>query len=901
MRFRYPDGYTPPGELITFARKCMGELLEAAAPLNLQVTKRRHDLPDGSAVEVSFDGTTPIATLYPPTGEALTPQQAPMHLWSPRGFVLTPASSAYPRGAGLPVIPSGTDPYATENLDPGLDMTRWTAGGMHGQVLWSQDENAGYAPLMVQGVPVFYGKRGPTVGLSESYDSRAVPVPAIWRAFRPSYMDFQPHYDSDPRDARRTLFEAVNAYRVGSAVAAAYLMPRGFYRPAEVLSYLMTANGLTSSSYPVGYQTKAERLAKDGPWSDTDAAELVANGGTPTDVLAAWVAAHSADVQLQADQTPTFADVGFSAGFWSLVTQPREDWIRAGRRSFESIDTQLPPISWDGPPALNLGWTTFPISFHDRNIWSPPPLVVSGKFYLSYYHATYGHRPAIGPHVYCRGRVLGTLPSSGFVLGAGLMTLGGSDRLLVIAYHVSENTGLDEATQGVMAVVHIWYADFPRGGGLRLHAEAPVTDAFDPMVPPVRAGLVQWQDGGTKTLPGIKYESFWEFAPDGSKALCLRDQVTVDEILAYFASAYPGGNGYGWYSGAFKGVLCELAISAVAAFTLTTTALTTKSFLARGLSDQFNYLPHLYPSNPPEAPADAWAAEDQLVPLAAGYVNGLPRIAYHGFASLLENATDPRITPPALGGDGKFWYAAFGNAALVYPSQSDSAVVMAKGVLSGSDAYAWPAAPAPLIADIAQQAVIADLDTTGAKLVSYTLSGGLYTYTYAANSAYPTDVLNTTVNVRRVRVYRMGQMLHEAAYPHPYGVVWGTDRIFLPDVDGFGAFTASTLDPTHPFDPDTDSWAIFPAAPDLTLQPVFARRGAEHLVGYQIGLATPLQTLAFGALANPTMTDYAAAYRINLTQTIIATGRPVIGGWFTTTLLSPPYTGGMWLAEALTC
>jgi hypothetical protein len=132
-------------------------------------------------------------------------------------------------------------------------------------------------------------------------------------------------------------------------------------------------------------------------------------------------------------------------------------------------------------------------------------------------------------------------------------------------------------------------------------------------------------------------------------------------------------------------------------------------------------------------------------------------------------------------------------------------------------------------------------------------------------------------------------------------VVWATDRIFLPDVDGFGAFTASTLDPTHPFNPDTDSWAIFPAAPDLTLQPVFARRGTEHIVGYQIGLATPLQTLAFGALTNPTMTDYAAAYKINLTQTITAENRWVIGGWFTTTLASPPDVGGDWLSEALTC
>lgn len=883
-----------PPELLGLARKLVGGLLESGVP------QRQWRLDDGSTIHALIvDGLPKVTIAQPAASAAGRPPTAA--LWLPRGFVVVPASSAAPRGTGLPVVLQGTDPYARENLEPGLDMARWTPGGPHNQVLLSLDDDAGWPPAWLQAAPVGYGVRGPSAALPPSWDGRPAPLRATWQAYRPRYADFVAHYNDDPAAARRTLFEAVNAYRDAHAVAKAYLMPRGFYRPAEVLSYLMEANGLAQGGYPPGYQTTAERLAKDGPWSAAEAKELVATGGTPAQVLAAWDAAHAAELQWQADKVPTFLDVGYRAGHWALVAQPREQWILAGRRSFESIEAQLPPISWDAPPALNLGWTTFPITHHHRSIWAPPPLVgADGTFWLKYYSATYAHKPAIGPNVYCRGRVLGVLPNAGFVLGAGLVTISGADRLLVLAYHAAENAALDLSTQGMMAVAHLWYADFPRGGHLRLHAEAPVTQAFDPLAPAPAAGIVQWRDGGTVTLPGIKYDSFWAFAHDGSKACCLRDGASVNDILDYFTTAYPSGNGYGWYSGAFKGVLCELTIGADLFTALHTTALATKSHLARGTAGQFNYRPFLYPANPPEAPADAWAAEDQLVPLAAGYVNGVPRIAYHGFAELLTNATDPRVSPPALGGDGKFWYAAFGDASLVYPSQASSAVVLAKGPLGSTDGYAWPAAPVPLVADIAQEVVVADLDTYATKLTGYTLAGGQYTYTYAANPAYPVDVLDTGAAVRRVRVFRRGQQLREDAFPHPYGVLWAADRAALPVLNGDGSFAASTLDPAHPFDPDTDTWAIFPPAPDLTLQPVFARRGTEHVLGYQVGLATPVQTLAFGTLTNPTLTDYAAAARLNMTQTIAAEDRPVLGGWYTTTF-DAPNTGGAWLAEAMTC
>jgi len=446
-----------PPEVLGQARKLVGGMLHVGG-----IPKRQWQLEDGTTIHALIVNGVPKVTITQPGGAA-NPQLTTAELWLPRGFVVTPASSAAPRGAGLPVVQKDDDAYAVDNLEPGLDMARWTSGGPHGQVLLSLDEDAGYPPKFVQATPVHYSPDGPSAALPADYDSRPAPRRATWQAYRPRYTDFVSHYGVDPTEARRTMFDAVNAYRSDNAVAKAYLMPRGFYRPAEVLSYLMTVGGLAEGGYPQGYQTTAERLAKDGPWSEHAAAELVAVGGTPAQVIEAWQGGHAADVLLHpADHTPVFADVGYSAGNWVLTTEPRADWIMAGRRSFQSSDAQLPPISWDGPPSLNLGWTTFPITFHDRSIWSPPPLVVDGKFWLSYANSTYGSRPAIGPNVYCRGRVLGTVPSGGFVLGVGVAVVEESDdqpavdRLMAIAYHPDENATLDMATQGMMAVAHVW-------------------------------------------------------------------------------------------------------------------------------------------------------------------------------------------------------------------------------------------------------------------------------------------------------------------------------------------------------------------------------------------------------------------------------------------------------------
>jgi hypothetical protein len=894
-----------PPELVALARKLVGSMLEVGG-----IPQRQWNLPGGGSIHALLVNGMPKVTIRLPRGAAAVPSAAAA-LWVPRGFVVTPAGTAAPRGAGLPVVATDANPYAVANLDPGLDFARWTPGGPLNQVLLTPDADAGYPPVAARAMPAFYGRVGvlnndPGAG----YDSRT--PGRTWHAYRPSFVGFPLHSGSDPAPARAALFEAVNQYRADHGVAKAYLMPRALYHPAESLAELVRDHGLAQAGYPPGYRTPADRLLKDGPWSDETPGygELVAVGGTVNAVVASWAVAHSAELLLDSPgKQPVVLDAALDAGNWAVTTQVRMDWIRAGRRSFQSSDADLPPISWDAPPARNLGWMTFPVTQHDRQIWSPAqPLVdASGRWWLRYFHSDYGYRPALGPNVYCRGRALGVLPNQGLVLGAGVSVQYAAqiDRLHVLAYHAADNAATDMATQGLMAVARLWYVDFPSRDGQRLHAEAPITQAYDPTAP---RDFGVWRDAGTVTLPGIKYESFWEFGPDGATAVCLRDGAVVQDILDWWSTAFAGGNGGGIYTGAFKGVLAELTIDQIARFSLRTTALATGSWLASRAAAELNYLPHLAPTNPSSVPADAWAVENPLVPLAAGYVNGQVRVAYAGNATLVNTAADPRNYGAGVVSDvGVLGYAVFGGADIQYPSQGDATVVSRAELGDAADHWFY-AANTLQVADLATRAVVVDGADAMNKVAGWTAqvdagSGQTYyTVTYASTGEGAGAMLNTTDAVRRVRAFQHGALVHDAAYPHPYGVLWNTTLMLALGwpTDSGGAFIPSPLAPGYSFNWDTSSWAIFPPVNDLTLQPVFAERFGEQVFGYQVALATPITTLAFGAQGRPTMTDYAAAFATDLTQTITAENRPAVGGQCAASFDVPDY-GAQWLAEALAC
>lgn len=925
---------------LALARKLVGSMLEVGG-----VPSRRWDLPDGSVISALIVNGMPKVTITP-AGVAVSPEATRADLWAPRGFLVVPAGASTLRGAGLPVVQQGSDPYAAENLDPGLDITRWTPGGPHGQVLLTLDDDAGYPDPSAIAAPMHYSPLGPNPYLAATFDQRK--TGSTWLAFRPSYMDFLPHDASDNIGARRAVFDAVNGFRSGHGIDVAYLMPRGFYRPAEVLSTLVTADGIAQLAYPSGYQSTDERLLKDGPWSQATSPptpsyqELVATGMSTAGGVDGWESNQATALLLDpTSKAPVFADVGCNAGNLALTLQVREHWIMAGRRVFQSADAALPPISWDGPPSLNLGWMTLPIAYANESILIPTaPLVSNGQWWCSYYTSTHESRPAIGPNIYCRGRVLGVLPNVGQVLGAGIVVINNADptknvdRLMVIGYHPSENTALDVNTQGLMAVAHVWYADFPHGDALRLHTEHVVADVQVPQgsanPPPM-----PWIDGGTQLLPGIKYESFWEFAPDGLHALCLRDGADLGTIgyalqNPLVSSTFIPARVANVWSGAFAGVLCELAFGTAPPFALQVTNLATPAYAPLGNSSINNFRPTLYPSNPAGVPFDCWASENPLQALAAGYnKNGQPRVAYYGSALLMLNRTDPRLPSPnpatipdnfAYSGAGR-GYIVFGDTSLKFPSDANDFVIVGDGAFGYDEGFADPAAP-PMIVDIVTSAAVADVRTAPKYITAFTPDATwpdfYYTIATADNADYQSDVMNTFKASRRVRIYQRGIMLNESSYAHSYGIPWSMfgfrlvrapdGTYYSPSYYGSGGYPppadTSPVDPSYVLTYDspkaiysTASTHVFPAVPAQTLQPFYATRFDEEMIGYQVGLASPITDLWFKGMTNPVLQDRAAAFAGNITQTISADQRPVIGGWYRASFPVPDI-GGNWLAEA---
>lgn len=912
----------PPATAIQIAeaRKFVGQLQEYASYNQLGVVSNQKNMPDGTVITVLITDGMPIVNIQGP-GLPLVPALPPTTaLWVPRGFVVIPASFAASRGVGVPIQPIGNAPYTKANLDPGVDFDRWTPGGYFGQVLLSRDTDAGYSQdIKAQAVPMYYGVRGPSSNEPAGYDYRT--DPGKWGAYRVRFSDFIQHYAADPTGARRGLFAAVNTYRINNSAAPAYLWPVGFYRPAEALSYLIASNGIDQTQFPPGYQTTDERLLKDGQWAYVPNAygELVSTtGGTSAQIVDGWAQAHSAILLLApTNKAPVFADVGVEASASTLVTQAREQWIMAGRRAFHSQDYQLPPISWDAPPSLNLGWLTFPIVHAYENIYTPVSVVDDkGAFYQKYYTSDHGSQPGIGPYVYCRGRQLGAMPNGGLVLGAGIVPLALVDRLVVIAYHPSENTGLAPATQGLMAACHVWYHDFPSGVDLRLHAEAPITE---------------WQDGGKKTLPGMKYDSFWSFHPSGMKAVCLRDEADIGVLSA--ALQQPNVSGFflgklvaSSWSGAFAGVVCEMTqiLTTIPTFNVASSPVGSLPYAQLGDPLIGKFTSTVFPPRVDGIPTDAWGYEEQLVPHAAGYVNGAIQLSYTEASHVLLNRTDPRAGAGVVLDDlTSLNLVAFGPPGIKYASEATSVVIVAKGPLGNdTDKHASPAGPAPSFVDLPSQTFALDLTTAAQSITSFTVNpddARYYDVTAVNVPGATTEFMNSTLPQRRVRMFQRGLQLNESTFAHPYGVPWAYYQMALLRQVGGLTYTApmvngnsdpqncdpSPVDPAYVLRFDLPkniylqaSTHIFVSVIDQTMQAFYATRFEEEITGYQIGLCAPTSTMNFKGMKNPVLQDRAAAFASNVFDVIPELGRTVTGGWYKVTFNAPAFGAG-WLAQAV--
>lgn len=576
VRFRYPEGYSPPGELLQFGRLKLGELMASGRMLNLQQMRREFHLPDGSFVQVQFDGTTPIITITPSTLGGKKTDQTTV-LWIPRGFIVYPAWSDARGGVGLPVIQDGDNPYTAENLAPGDVRDRWTVGGVCGEVLISRDKDAGYPtdPIRVTTPLLFHPTKGP--GLlwkgDGMYDTQA--PEGNWTTYRIEFELPQLHFPNDnPADAL-ALYEQLNQVRTSAGVTPFYLTPRGLAKKAEIAASILLTAGSTvdySASYPPTYQHSYDRLTKEGvtanmqnvaytSWNRGDGLpmfELRSNAGGATAALAEWMADPDLSAVIQVDMgAGAFANTGSRGGYLCATVEEYTGWLGAGNIAFYPGDKQLPILTWYGFASMNQAFETFPCIF-DTPHWDTAPLVpfmnftnANGDCWLNYTRSATPTvsdvEPAMSRHIFSRGRRLAIAPNGGLVWGACWQTFNDNDRLIAVIHHPEDQPG--SLLDGMTRYVRVWWCDVPKRANLRGDPQAIIagTDPDDAWGwkggTLVDIGVMPAPSRGaaaTGAVNSLKYTAGWRFSPDGSKAACLRDYAGVQD----YGHAYiPPGSG----------------------------------------------------------------------------------------------------------------------------------------------------------------------------------------------------------------------------------------------------------------------------------------------------------------------------------------------------------------------
>lgn len=578
IRLRTPDGSVPPGDLIQFARKKLGELIDIYRFNPTTVANRLFNLEDGSVVQVQWDGTTPIATIIP-SAEAQERSFEAYTLWVPRGFAVYPAFSDAKGGVGLPVIQQGDDPYARVNLAPGMDKSRWTAGGVCGEVLLSPDLNAAYptnqqdvyAPLM------FHPTRGPNFPWTgeTSFDNRS--QSASWKPYRIEFEMPRQHYaDQSPANAI-ALFEGINAERSAAGVVPLMLTPRGLYKKAEVATSIMLAAGSTAdfdNDYPPTYQHAYDRLTKDGvtgnmsnaayvSWNRGDGIpqfELRSDAGGVTSVLAEWMADPGTASIITANiGAGAFSNTGERGGYWCATVEEYTSWIAAGNASWKSADLDVPIISWYSFASMNLGFDTFPCVY-DAPHHDTVPLVpifnfttAQGDCWLNYTRnaapTIMDVEPAMSRHIFSRGRRIAVAPNGGLVWGACVQTVstdhGVMDRLIALIHHPEDQPG--SLSDGMTRYLRVWWCDIPKRTNLRVDPQNVIsgTDSTDTWGwkggDQIDVGNMPAPPSGpqaTGTPNSLKYCSVWKFSKDGKKAACLRDYGAIKDYDVFFADNF---------------------------------------------------------------------------------------------------------------------------------------------------------------------------------------------------------------------------------------------------------------------------------------------------------------------------------------------------------------------------
>lgn len=567
--------------LVARARKIVGELKEREALTGAKVLKRTVPLTDGSVITASTNNGNVVVTIRSPT-KSTEEQDNIANMWVPRGFVIYPAWHGNPFGVGLPIIvDSGAGPYDPANMAPGLNTSRWTAGGPLGEVLLSADQDAGYQPATVVPTPLLYDVTAApqfqwTLQGGSSFDGQQ--PNANWTAYRLELSPFSNVGNGANPSEQQAVFEGINVTRANAGVDAAIVRLRGFARGAEITSTLLLKNGSpspTGSGFPGSYATPAERLTMEGYAADwtqerfpsfnrQDIAvgmEFLAAGSSSA-ALAQWKADPMLGPAMVLGSKAMFVDVGSAGDFTTAQMFSRDRWIAAGNMSWQSSETSLPPLSWHGFASLDLAWETYPCLYQTGVPASPLVIAVNftdadGDCWLAYPRSTTPTAQtaeiAIGRHIYARGRSIALAPEGALVWGACVLpnAVANKDRLILLAHHPIDQPS-DAQHEGFTRYLRVWWCDIPKRA-LRLDPPFVIvgTESSDPYAwsggTLVDLGVMPGSSIGKFTATGspnsLKYASQWHFAQDGSRAICLRDYAGYADY-AYLTS-YGSANGMG--------------------------------------------------------------------------------------------------------------------------------------------------------------------------------------------------------------------------------------------------------------------------------------------------------------------------------------------------------------------
>lgn len=500
------DPDTPPDRYQqTLARKVLGELMEGIRLGRLFQNKIRRTFADGTVVIAQFDGTTPMVQVIAPGSSVARPVPVLTSLWIPRGFVFVPGADEAPQGWGLPVRQQPGDtawPFGDANLAPGLEVTRWTAGGPAAQVLVTRDDTTHYPDERRQMLPIGYDAK--EWKASMTWEPRATG----WHVVRPTFQGF--NWTPDVRGGRMALWRDVTAALDRDLMALPFA---GFYDDAQIFASLSAKYGGDDTQWPLDYAGTANRAYKDG-YRGAYAEVRFANG----------TAAQLAQGLTLTDEA-VLVDVGVSAGITTATERPAKDWIQCGNLFWHPTDPALPTLTWDGYPAQNLpNWLV-------AGAWTDG--VGSDIFPLEGWHYEWRGqtRTLYSKNLYAMGRCIGVLPDT--VIAAAIRKeqvadgSGGTKsvlRVVAITWRPDDQFGT-AAGVAYFWKFRVWCRDFDTNPDVPLHlTDAPV-GAYDATTNPTGwqacGSLVTDTTEGTAEpgLPGNTPWQMYRFNGDGSRAV----------------------------------------------------------------------------------------------------------------------------------------------------------------------------------------------------------------------------------------------------------------------------------------------------------------------------------------------------------------------------------------------